>query len=68
MKKNGNFSDILKEVEPLNQDTTGKMVGGFAPFGGQNIQQSQTIQTVIMNGVLVGVLGYSCSCSCQCAC
>lgn len=66
MKKNGSFSDILKEVEPLSQDTTGKMAGGFAPFGGQNQQSQTTIQAFIMNGVLVGVLGYSCSCECSC--
>lgn len=68
MKKKVNFSDVLKEVQPLTQDADGKMVGGFAPFGGENFQQSQTIQSVIMNGILVGVLGYSCSCSCQCGC
>lgn len=67
MKKNGNFADVLKEVQPLKREA-GKMVGGFAPFGGQNTQQQQTLQTAIMNGVLVGVLGYACSCSCQCAC
>lgn len=68
MKKNGNFADILKEVQPLKQEASGQMVGGFTPFGGQNTQQQQTLQAVIMNGVLVGVLGYACSCSCQCAC
>lgn len=68
MKKNENFSDILKEVEPLNQDSTGKMVGGFAPFGGSLQQSQSTLQSFIMNGVLVGVLGYSCSCSCECSC
>ena len=51
MKKNGNFADILKEVQPLKQEASGQMVGGFTPFGGQNTQQQQTLQTVIMNGV-----------------
>lgn len=68
MKKKVNFSDVLKEVQPLTQGADGKMVGGFAPFGGENIQQSQILQPVIMNGILVGVLGYSCSCTCQCGC
>lgn len=69
MKKKVNFSDVLKEVQPLTQGADGKMVGGFAPFGGENPQQRQILQPyLIMNGVLVGVLGPSCSCSCQCSC
>lgn len=67
MKKKSNFSDILKEIEPLRKDNAGTMTGGFAPFGGQDqvgqnqlqVQQQQSqLQTMIMNSVLVGVLGY----------
>ena len=36
MKKKSNFSDILKEIEPLRKDNAGTMTGGFAPFGGQD--------------------------------
>ena len=77
MKKKSNFSDILKEIEPLRKDNAETMTGGFAPFGGQDqvgqnqlqVQQQQSqLQTMIMNSVLVGVLGYACACNCQCAC
>jgi len=67
MKKKTNFSNILKEIEPLRKDNTGTMTGGFAPFGGQNQLQQATL-TFILNSVLVGVLGYACACNCQCAC
>lgn len=68
MKKKTNFSEILKEVEPLRKENSGTMTGGFAPFGGQNNQLQQPILTLILNSVLVGVLGYSCACNCECSC
>ena len=67
MKKKTNFSNILKEIEPLRKDNAGTMTGGFAPFGGQN-QLQQQVSFLILNSVLVGVLGYACSCNCECSC
>lgn len=67
MKKKTSFSDFLNEVQPLEKEASGKMTGGFAPFGGDNTKQA-TPETSIMNGVLVSVLGSACACSCQCSC
>lgn len=62
-----NFSEILKEVEPLKVNSVGEMSGGFLPMGGQNVQPVVST-TIILNEVLVGVLGYACACTCECTC
>jgi hypothetical protein len=67
MNKKNNFSDFMNHVEPLRRNASGEMIGGFTSFGGQN-NQTVVLQPFIMNSILVGVLGYSCSCTCQCGC
>lgn len=69
MKKNPtNFSDFVREVEPLKRNVSGEMTGGFAPYGGQDQQTTTVLRPFIMNTIMVAVLGYSCQCSCQCGC
>lgn len=35
-KKPTNFSDFVREVEPLKRNVSGEMTGGFTPYGGQD--------------------------------